>query len=287
MVKITFVIKNLLSTYYIFGFIVKGVNKALHKVSYCGNNDDGFGVGAVLIIIGLIMFYNSLKNLKIKRLIENVPTSKARSVAMGLAELKGKIESRNKTLTDPFDGKDCVYWHIHIQQYIKRGKRRTWVTRHKAKKQVPFYLTDQTGSVLVNTQGANLKNVKRDNEYESAMFFSDDIPSKVEDYCNKENIKLRGWLGGKKRMRFRVTYLEPNDDIYIIGSARSPNLDETNGLKKITAVIDKSKDGIFILSDKSEKELIDDYGGQSWIVPLGIILSSIGLSLILKSAGVF
>ena len=28
--------------------------------------------------------------------------------------------------------------------------------------------------------------------------FSDDIPSKVEDYCNKENVKLRGWLGGKK-----------------------------------------------------------------------------------------
>ena len=287
MVKITFVLKNSLATYYISGFIAKVANKALHKVSYCGNNDDGFGIGVMLIILGLIMFYNSLKNLKIKRLIENVPTSKARSVAMGLAELKGKIESRNNTLTDQFDGKDCVYWHIHIQQYMKRGKRRTWVTRHKAKKQVPFYLTDQTGSVLVNMQGANSKNVKRDNEYESAMFFSDDIPSKVEDYCNKENVKLRGWLGGKKRMRFRVTYLEPNDDIYIIGSARSPNIDETNGLKKITAVIDKSKDGIFILSDKSEKELIDDYGGQSWIVPLGIILSGLGLSLILKSAGVF
>ena len=287
MVKITFVLKNLLATYYICGLIAKVANKALHKVSYCGNNDDGFGIGVMLIILGLIMVYNSLKNLKIKRLIENVPTSKARSVAMGLAELKGKIESRNNTLTDPFDGKDCVYWHIHIQQYMKRGKRRTWVTRHKAKKQVPFYLTDQTGSVLVNMQGANSKNVKRDNEYESAMFFSDDIPSKVEDYCNKENVKLRGWLGGKKRMRFRVTYLEPNDDIYIIGNARSPNIDETNGLKKIAAVIDKSKDGIFILSDKSEKELIDDYGGQSWIVPLGITLSGIGLSLILKSAGVF
>ena len=88
-------------------------------------------------------------------------------------------------------------------------------------------------------------------------------------------------------MRFRATYLEPNDDVYIIGNARSPKLDETHGLKKIAAVIDKSKEGIFILSDKSEKELIDDYGGQSWIVPLGIILSGIGLSLILKSAGVF
>ena len=43
MVKITFVIKNLLATYYISGFIAKGANKALHKVSYCGNNDEFWG----------------------------------------------------------------------------------------------------------------------------------------------------------------------------------------------------------------------------------------------------
>ena len=65
------------------------------------------------------------------------------------------------------------------------------------------------------------------------MLFSDDIPLKVEDYCNKANVKLRGWFGGKKRIRFRLTYLEPNDDICIICNARSPKLDETNGLKKI------------------------------------------------------
>ena len=72
------------------------------------------------------------------------------------------------------------------------------------------------------------------------------------------------------------------------GGIKNALLIPVNNLeKKITAVIDKPKDGIFILSDKSEKELIDDYGGQSWVVPLGIILSGIGLSLILKSAGVF
>ena len=43
MVKITYVIKNLLATYCISGFIAKGANKALHNVSYCGDNDDGFG----------------------------------------------------------------------------------------------------------------------------------------------------------------------------------------------------------------------------------------------------
>ena len=286
MIKITFVIKNLLVTYLIGGFVIKGANKTLYKVSYCGNNDDGFGIGVMLIIIGLIIFYKSKKYLNIKRLIENVPTSKARSVAMGLAEIKDKIESEKKTLTDSFDGKNCVYWHIHTQQHMKRGKRRTLVTRHKAKKKLPFYLTDQTGSVFIKMENANLKNVKRDNEYESEMFFYDDIPSKVEDYCNREIIKLRSWSGGKKRMRFRVAYLESNDYIYVIGSAGSPKFNEPHGSKKINAVIDKSKDGIFILSDKSEKELIDNYGAQYWILPLGIILSGVGLSLILKSAGV-
>ena len=41
----------------------------------------------------------------------------------------------------------------------------------------------------------------------------------------------------------------------------------------------------FIISDKSEKELIDEYGGQSYIIPLGIILSAIGFSMILTSLG--
>ena len=78
--------------------------------------------GIVLLIGGLVSFYNSLKNLKKKRLFENIPTSKMRSIAMGLVELKGKIKIANETLTDPFDEKDCVYWKVKIEEYVKRGK---------------------------------------------------------------------------------------------------------------------------------------------------------------------
>ena len=55
--------------------------------------------------------------------------------------------------------------------------------------------------------------------------------------------------------------------------------------KNVAAVIDMSKRGLFILSDKSEKELIDENGGQSFAVPFGIILSAAGLSMILNSLG--
>ena len=162
------------------------------------------------------MFYNSLKNLKLKRLIENVPTSKMRSVAMGLVELKGKIEVSDKVLEDPFDKKKCVFWRVHIEERVKRGKHGRWITRHKAKGQVPFFISDESGSVLIKLEGANMDDVKRDSQYETALLFSDKLPLNVRNYCNKNRIRFRGLFGGKKRMRCRVTYLEPNNNIYCL-----------------------------------------------------------------------
>ena len=252
----------------------------------CGsNNDDGLGVGFFLLIAGLLIFYNSLKNLKKKRLFENIPTSKMRSVAMGLVELKGKINTADDLLKDPFDNKDCVYWSVHIEEHVKRGKNHRWVTRHKASESIPFVLSDDTGSVLVQSNKADMSNVKRDSEYETAFFFSDSLPLKVRQYCDKKNVKYKGWFGGKRNMRCRTTYLEPNDQLYIIGNARPINELEIGFKEQVTATIAYEKDCHFLISDKSEKELTDEHGGQSWVVPLGIILSVAGLGIILSVLG--
>lgn len=246
---------------------------------------DGGLFGVLLLCAGLYMFYNSLKNLKLKRLIENVPTSKMRSVAMGLVELKGKIEVSDKVLEDPFDKKKCVFWRVHIEERVKRGKHGRWITRHKAKGQVPFFISDESGSVLIKLEGANMDDVKRDSQYETALLFSDKLPLNVRNYCNKNRIRFRGLFGGKKRMRCRMTYLEPNDNIYVLGHARPLLQKEIKNSKSVTAVIEMVNNSIFIVSDKSEKELIEDRGGQFWVVPLGIIFSGLGLGLILNVFG--
>ena len=246
---------------------------------------DGGLFGVLLLCAGLYMFYNSLKNLKLKRLIENVPTSKMRSVAMGLVELKGKIEVSDKVLEDPFDKKKCVFWRVHIEERVKRGKHGRWITRHKAKGQVPFFISDESGSVLIKLEGANMDDVKRDSQYETALLFSDKLPLNVRNYCNKNRIRFRGLFGGKKRMRCRMTYLEPNDNIYVLGHARPLLQKEIKNSKSVTAVIEMVNNSVFIVSDKSEKELIEDRGGQFWVVPLGIIFSGLGLGLILNVFG--
>ena len=233
------------------------------------------------------MFYNSLNNLKKKRLFENIPTSKMRSVAMGLVELKGKIEAAESMIKDPFDDKGCVYWSVTIEEYVKRGKSHKWVTRHEANDSASFLLSDDTGSVLVDPRKADMKNVKRDSQYESAPFFSEELPVKIKQYCVQHGVKYTGWLGGKRKMRCRTTYLEPDDQLYIIGSARPINEKESVYSKGAKATIDYKKGGHFLISEKSEKELIDAYGGQSWLVPLGITLSALGLGIILNAFGSF
>ena len=254
----------------------------------CGQGDDNrFGVGVFLFFVGLAIFYNSLKNLKKKRLFENIPTSKMRSVAMGLVELKGKIAVADSTIKDPFDDKDCVYWSVTIEEYVKRGKSHKWVTRHQSSDSAPFLFSDDTGSVLIHSRKADMTNVKRDSSYESALLFSEELPLKIRQYCDTHKVKYKGWFGGKRKMRCRTTYLEPNDQLYIIGNARPLTEKESSYSKAATAAIDYTKDGHFLISEKSEKELTEAYGGQPWLVPLGGILAAAGLGLVLDVFGYF
>ena len=286
------IIETAICTIIIFHFItlISGAARyqKIDNLILCGgSNDNGFGFGAMLLVGGLLVFYNSLKNLKKKRLFENIPTSKMRSIAMGLVELKGKIEMAENLLKDPFDDKDCVYWYVHIEEHVKRGKRRRWVTRHKASDCVPFLFSDDTGSVLVQPKNADMSNVKRDSEYESTFLFSEKLPLKVRKYCDKHNVKYTGWFGGKRRMRCRTTYLERNDQLYIMGDARPLTEKEIGYAKGVAAVIDYKEDSHFLISDKSEKDLVDEHGSQSFLVPLGIILSGSGLGIILSALGYF
>lgn len=259
-----------------------------NDLTLCGKgNDDGFGFGALLLIVGLILFYNSLKNLKKKRLLEDIPTSKMRSVAMGLVELKGKITESDRLIKDPFDDKNCVYWNVIIEEYVKRGKSYRWVTRHKASNSVPFLFSDETGSVLIVPGKADTTNVKRDNQYESAILDRKPLPLNIRQYCDQHKVKYKGWFGGKKTIRCRTTYLEPSDKLYIMGNARPITEEEASYIDSATAAIDYTKDGHFLISDKSEKELINEHGGQSWLVPLGITLSALGLGMILNEIRYF
>jgi hypothetical protein len=103
--------------------------------------------GGAFLLFGFVL-------LRRRRLIENVPTSRIRSVAMGFAEVAGLAKPK-ATVAAPFSGIPCVYFRYEVEEERSRGRGgRTWVTIERGDSGVPFHLQDTTGRILVDPAGA-------------------------------------------------------------------------------------------------------------------------------------
>ncbi|MDX1683275.1 MAG: GIDE domain-containing protein, partial [Phycisphaeraceae bacterium] len=106
--------------------------------------------------------------LRRKRLIENVPTSKTKGVFIGLNEVKGKAET-DAPLTSHLAEVACLWYRYVVEEEWKRtetdsdGKTKTksgWKTVAEEDQRVPFTLTDDTGSIEVFPQNAQMQGDK-------------------------------------------------------------------------------------------------------------------------------
>src|SRR5437867_10327719 len=105
-----------------------------------------FLAGGGLIVFGFIV-------LRRKRLLESVPTSRIRSVAMGFAELAGRAKIRT-SLVAPFSGIPCVFYRFLVEEERQSQRGRRWTTVEQGSTSEPFYLEDDTGTLLVDPSGA-------------------------------------------------------------------------------------------------------------------------------------
>lgn len=123
--------------------------------------------GIVLAGAGAVLFPYGLMNLHYKRMVENTPTSKIRSMAMGMVEITGRAR-QYYDLKTTYSGTRCIYfrcryyrkkrigWSGRRSLYASgRGEGETWALESEtASGRLPFYLEDDTGRVLVRPEGA-------------------------------------------------------------------------------------------------------------------------------------
>ena len=72
--------------------------------------------GALFLAGGSVSLFYGFSRLKKYMLINNTPTSKIRSVAMGLVEIKGSVVAKD-TLKTPFSNQDCIYYEYEVREY--------------------------------------------------------------------------------------------------------------------------------------------------------------------------
>ena len=249
-----------------------------------------FSVSLPFLIPGFLLFVMNLNSIKRGRLYQDIPTSKMRSVAMGLVEVKGDVEAIGEIFNDPIYNKPCVYYRIEILQRKGKGTSQIYFDENSES----FFLSDDTGSVLIpgsliprlkaslwennknpkfDSHGATINKVKiKLVYYYTESIFSKKLPTPIKEFFDKHDIVYN------KRQTCKVTFIEPGDRLYVIGTARPLNDSEIEHKSKAEAVIDDSYENRFIISDKSEKQLTEEALGLWWLYIMpSVLMILIGL----------
>jgi hypothetical protein len=215
---------------------------------------DILGGAIVGLILGLVLFFSGFSTLKFKRLIENTPTSKIRSLAMGLVEVYGEALPINKPLKSPLSQTDCVYYFVNIEEYRSQGKHSSWVSVYVTQSKERFYIKDDTGKVVVDPEFA-VMDLPADNVSQSS--FGKDPSKQITGFLTKNNISYEGLLGANKTMRYTETFIAPKDKLYVMGTATTNTDVSATSKNSDNIIITKGdKKNIFYISDSQEKDIL-------------------------------
>lgn len=179
------------------------------------SSQDNPVLGSIALMVGgLLVFVMGFKLLKKKRLVENIPTSKIRSMAMGQVEIQGQAVDC-QCFTAPFTQNRCVYYSYRVEKWVQGNKRNYWKTiHHDDTRLAPFYLSDETGKAIIYPDGAEFS-LPEDFSLTTDLFTN--IPSHIVEFLDARGVSYKNLLGGNKKLRFRETYIGPGEGVYVLG----------------------------------------------------------------------
>ena len=109
-----------------------------------------------VLAVGILLLIYALFFSREKQVMEDTPTSKVRSVAMGFAELKGTAKP-SIMLVSPYSNLPCIYYKYKVEVVEENGRRRSRRTIKEGESGAAFYLEDETGKILVYPKRAEIR----------------------------------------------------------------------------------------------------------------------------------
>lgn len=169
------------------------------------------GVLAAIAIAGFIAGFHFLRR---ARLFEDIPTSRIRSAAQGYVEFDGYARvMEGPEILGGLTGLPCVWWEYKIERKETTGSgknRRTyWRTIARAVSECLFAIDDDTGTCVIDPEGASVTTRGYDRWYGSQSRWAGPPPESG----------WRRWFGG--RYRFTERRLDRNRPLYSIGWFRT------------------------------------------------------------------
>ena len=196
--------------------------------------------------------------MKRKKLMESIPTSKIRSLAVGLAEIYGKATttSDSKLIRGPFSNEECIMCKVVIQERDRWSKYQRWHTLRTGTFSTKFMVEDETGMVQVDTTDAEL-DIPLSFQYNSG--FGNNPPEHIIKFLMKNKIDFEGFMGVNRALRYLEYAIKPGDKIYVLGRADDNPFVEDGSAQHgvVDIMMQKSKNPhIYYISNQSEKQIL-------------------------------
>ena len=241
------------------------------------------GFGSIFVVVGLLLVNQGQKERAKSDRIAETETTPIRQLTPGTVEIKGEARPVEEAslVQSPITRTESLATHVEVEEYESSGEHGgSWKTKHEDQQSVPFVVDDGTGEVRVELSPDGNLNVE---VTQTKVGSGDEPPEMIERYLERDDAigeASRGSIGPLSygdRRRYSEGMIEPGEEIYVLGRAR----EEDAGWGERAYVIDEpTAAGDFILSDKSEQELIRE-GKRGGLVYLGF-----GVLFTLAGAGV-
>ncbi len=182
---------------------------------------------------GLTLFYLGLKKLKISKQMDNIPTSKIDTAAVGsLVEVQGRVVCEESDLVkSPISNLRGACFILELQRKVKTGKSSKWVKVIRFYSLPYLYISDG-GDHLAMVDIANCE--FHDELFnERNLYFNNhsfEIPESAKKWLNENeilNTSAKGSFFSTSEYCLKEKIFRRNDLIYVLGPAVTPPQDET------------------------------------------------------------
>ena len=174
------------------------------------------------LILSALLSWLGFRLIRLKRHIENIPTSKTSGLVFGLSEIKGRVTKilDDDPLRSPLTNSRCYWYRYIVQEKRQRGKETEWVTIEDRQEHRPFFCKDSHGEIKV-------------------------APHNAEIISKHTSSERRG------NRRYTEKTIKLSDKVYVLGYAK---IDRDVGDKLV--IRGAKKERPFLITNLSEQEVM-------------------------------
>jgi len=181
-------------------------------------------ISALLILLAFGAAAQGFENLKKRYAPGQMRVDRIDRADRGWAEVNAGVTPTDEVLTAPFSGLDCVCYEIVVEEKHEYAEGAEWAVSSRFQNGVPFYLEDESGSILVDPYGADLQMAARYEERVPAgvvppdplRSFGETLPETDPEQAEALDLNLFTCQTNRDT-RFLEYHISPDDLVWVFG----------------------------------------------------------------------